>query len=243
MDKDKDLFFLSGFLSFFIYFLFLFLILNTSQKKKNVDSYGFKQKTIYEIELFEDTKFNKVKSQKDIKEHKSKSLIKKTFKKDGTTSKVDGAKFKSLFAKASKSSKKVSSKYGQTKNRDLASRKYGQGRIKEQNINDLFNDVKKMNSTNNSLKKYDEYYSKIVRIMTNEWNSYIKMKGNHQGVVLVNIDRNGILSSYKIKKLSSNQKFNVSLKYFLKYLSQKKFPVSLDGSNKKEIEVIFKIKE
>ena len=79
--------------------------------------------------------------------------------------------------------------------------------------------------------------------MTNEWNSYIKIHGNYKAVVLINIDRNGILSFYKIKKLSSNLKFNTSLKYFLQYLSQKQFPTSPDGSNKKEIEVVFKIKE
>ena len=243
MDKDKDLFFLSGFLSFFLYFFFIFLILNTAQKKKNTNSYGFKQKTIYEIELVENNKFNKIKSKRVVDKHKSKSIIKKTFKKDGTTSKVDGAKLKSLFAKAAKSSKKVSEDYVKSKNKDLASRKYGQGRVKEQSINDLFNDVQKINITNNSLNKYDEYYSKVVRIMTNEWNSYIKMRGNHQAEVLRKIANSGILSFYKIKKLSSNLKFNTSLKYFLKYLAQKQFPISLDGKNRNEIEVIFKIKE
>ena len=104
----------------------------------------------------------------------------KTFKKDGATSKIKGAKFKSLFAKANKSSKKVSKNYIKSKNKDLASRKYGQGQVKEQNINDLFNNIKKINATNSSSKKYDKYYSKIVKIMTNEWNSYIKMNGNYK---------------------------------------------------------------
>ena len=111
MVKDKELFVFSGFLSLVIYLFLVFLILNTDQKKKNMFSYGFKQKTIYEIEFVEDKKFNKLKSKRVVKTHKSKSVIKKTFKKDGTTSKIDGAKFKSLFAKASESSKKVSKSY------------------------------------------------------------------------------------------------------------------------------------
>lgn len=243
MVKDEGLFFFSGFLSFVIYAILITLILYTVEKKKNTFSYGFKQKTIYEIEFVDNKKFNKIKNKKVVKIHKSKSLIKNTFKKDGTTSKVDGAKFKSLFAKASQKSKTVSESYIKSKNKDLASRKYGQGRIQEQSINSLFNKIKKTNATNSSSKKYDEYYSEVVKLMTNEWNSYVRIRGSYKAIVLITLNQQGILSSYKITKLSSNLKFNTSLKYFLKYLSQKTFPILKDGSTSKEIEVVFKIKE
>ena len=75
MDKDRGLFVFSGLSSLLLYFFFLILILNTAQKKKNQFSYGFKQKTIYEIEFVETKKFNKIKNKKTIKKHKSKSYF------------------------------------------------------------------------------------------------------------------------------------------------------------------------
>ena len=113
--------------------------------------------------------------------------------------------------------------------------------MQEQSINDLFKEVKKINSVNsNSLNKYDEYYSKIDKIISNAWNNYISINGNYSLKVIINIDTSGNISSYRIVKESSNEKLNLILRDFLVHISKKQFPTF---TTSREIEINFKIKE
>lgn len=241
MVEKEGLFLFSGIASFSIYFAFLVLISFTFHKQKEAVSYGSQKKTSYEVQFIEKKRFTLSKSKKNKKKNKSESLLKKTLKKDGTTSKKEGVNIKSLFSKLSKKSKEVSKKYISSKNKDSASRKYGQGKMQEQSINDLFKEVKKINSVNsNSLNKYDEYYSKIDKIISNAWNNYISINGNYSLKVIINIDTSGNISSYRIIKESSNEKLNLILRDFLVHISKKQFPTF---TTSREIEINFKIKE
>jgi len=240
LENKENLFIFSGFIAFSIYLVFLFIISAIFEKKAKVINYGFKHKTTYEIAFIDNIPINLSKNLS--KNKKSNSLNSKlNSKKSGTLLKVRKIDFKSLFSKISKESKKVQDNFLKSKGQNIAKRTKGKGSTSKRHLNKIFDKIQQNYSLSKTSTNYDEYYSKISEIITKEWNSYAKLKGSYKSIVLISINRIGVLS-YKIKQVSISSDFNDLLESFLFLQSQKSFPPYLKKRHT-NIKLIFEIKE
>jgi hypothetical protein len=241
---DNRFFYQSGLIAIGIYASFLLtLIIYFSYTNKKDKVYSFRQDTFFEISM---KKFDKSKDVKKSKIHKY--YVKKNhkiLKKNGSLTHKRGLNLNSLFKNVKDDSfdGKLDDYKLTTSKSSKISRKYGQ---KNQTISQKINSIEKsleklkLTSFHTKYMLYNEYYSKISRLLTIEFNKQVVIKGNNKSIVIVSIDKFGNFT-YIINKYSKDSFFNLKLQEFLDYMLTKTFPVYKKQNT--IIKVIFKTED
>ena len=239
---DNKLFYQTGIYSFGVYFfslIFLIVVFYKPATKEN--KFSFRQETLFEVSLVTPSTSKDVKQNKKNTTKSSKSKTTSS-KKEGSSTHKRGLNLSSLFSNVT--GEVVTEKYelSSTKSTDI-SRKQGEQRKQisstlssiEKNLEQV-----KIPASYSSSASYNEYYSKINKLITEEFNKNINIKGAFESIVMVTIDSNGVFK-YKVGKPSYNDLFDARLEEFLQAMSQKPFPPYKKG--KTTIRVIFKTEE
>jgi len=242
--SDRTYFYLSAFISFGLYafFILVFMLYLKDVKIQKISPYS--KNTVIQLDIVIDPLSQK-------KNQPAKKQIKKVVKEENkvTTSinRTKTADFKSLFANVKVKNTKVSEKeVVNTKSNPTLTRfkaKIIREKREKLNLSKTLNSVNtsssKLTMSTQNIHKNDPYYSKIYEIIASSWNPMFVIDGL-KAVVIVTIDNQGNFS-YRIKRGSSDSKFNESLKQFLESQTTKHYPPYKKG-NKTSIEVIFKSK-
>ncbi len=243
--SDRAYFYLSAFLSFGLYALFIlvFVLYLRDVKVQKISPYS--KNTVIQLDIMIDPL--SVKKNQPAKKH-VKKIVKQENKVTTSVNKTKTADFKSLFANVKVKNTKVSEKQVDNTKVNPTLTRFKAKVIREKRDDNL-NLSKTLNSVNTSsskltmstqnVHKNDPYYSKIYEIIASSWNPMFVIDGL-KAVVIVTINNQGNFS-YRIKRGSSDSKFNESLKQFLESQTKKHYPPYKKG-NKTSIEVIFKSK-
>jgi protein TonB len=244
MVNHNKLFLFSGFIAISFYLsLLIVLAYFLMHKDEVIPVFSTPEETHYTIELEEIVKKREDKIViKDVKQPKPKVEEKKVLKKEGSLSVKEKTSFKSLFKDLDpKLEKTTKNTEVQTKQRtEVASRKYGQKIANKQTskstseIMKQLKDIDKVSIVDKKDGLYDEYISKIEKILIRKYNRAIRIDGEYRAEVLVKIDNMGNMS-YKIVKLSPDNNYNTQLNIFLDQLRLEKFPPYTGG-----IEIVIK---
>ncbi|VAY88405.1 TonB-like; putative TolA function [hydrothermal vent metagenome] len=242
---DNKFFYQSGLISLGLYLSFLlFLVIYFNSNKDKSKSYSFRQETFFEISL---SNIPSMKNKINMERKKTQINLngdKKVIKENGSLTNKRGVNFNTLFSNIKEETSEKLKKYKlETSKASEVSRKYGQKKLNIAqaliNINKSLEQIK-LPTSYSANTAYNEYYSKISKLLTVEFNRQITIKGSYEATVLITIDDKGLFS-YIIKKKSSNDFFNSKLEVFLSQISTKVFPPYKNGST--VIKVIFKIEE
>jgi hypothetical protein len=246
--RDKNLFYISGFISFFLYiicFLFLIFYLKTQHIKK-IDP--FKKTTAIELEIMVNTDETKPKQSSSKVESSIVKPSDEMVKKSTSVNKKVENNVQSLFANVKTTAKKVEKKEVLNVQKSTVSSRYKskfekQAKVENVNVSNLLSSVKKSKSSmtfTNSSDQNDPYYSKVYEMIASAWNPHLILD-NLSAKVLVTIFSDGRFA-YRFLSQSGNDSFDRSLESFLQEQTNVLYP-SHDKGSKTTIEIIFKSKE
>ncbi len=222
--KERNYFYLSGFISVSIYLLIIasFFIYVNAPKAKKYDSV---KTTVLELELISTKSDRKRVAKKTVQ--KKQEIVKKSTSK----SHKQAANFKSLFANVKTKAKKTVEKEVNTVKESIDPSRFKskfqkQKKTDNSSVSKLLNDVKtttNMPKTAASGKgEKHEYFSKIKQILWERWNPRLLEEG--LGVKVLVIITNDGSFDYRIVKYSKDERFDESLKEFLESQKSETFP-------------------
>ncbi len=246
LHANEKSYFLSGLISFFIYFLCLFLILLYLRENESKKIDALSKNTVLQLEIIVD---NTQKFQKSTSKPVKKVIKKeeKIVKKSKSVSITKTADLKSLFSKVKTKAKKVEKKVVNNVKKSLVSSRFKSSFEKQRKsenikVSNILDDVTVKSRANVSMdSKYDKdpYYSKIYEMLGQRWNTVVTFDELFARV-LVTITSSGSFD-YRIIKGSSDDAFDEALAMFLQNQKLELYPAYTKGS-KTQIEVIFKSK-
>lgn len=223
--QKKGYFYLSGFISVSIYLAICasFLVYINAPKPKKYDSAKI---TVLELELISIKSDKRKVSKKTVQ--KKQNIIKKSTSKSNKKKTVNA---KSLFAKVQTKAKKVIDKEASTVRESIDPSRFKskfqkQKKTDNSSVSKLLNDIKtttNMPKTAASGKgEKHEYFSKIKQLLWERWNPRLLEEGLVVKVLVI-ITNSGNFD-YRIIRYSKDERFDESLKEFLKSQKNEAFP-------------------
>jgi hypothetical protein len=245
---DKNLFYTSGFISIFLYILFLLLLVFylKAQSVKKIDP--FNKVTSIELDIVIQSNTNDIQKPKDISEPQTNNENQIVANQSASIDKKVQTNVKSLFANVKTTAKKIAKEDALNVQKSTVSSRYKskfekQAKSSNVDVSNLLNSVQKTKSAmvfTNNKNQNDPYYSKVYEKIASSWNPRLILN-DLSAKVLITIYRNGRFE-YRILGYSGNNVFDTSLKEFLEEQTLLQYPQYENGS-KTTIEVIFKSKE
>ena len=239
---DNKLFYQTGLWSFGIYYFFIiFLVFVFYNPVTKENKFSFRQETFFEISLVAPSTSKDVKQSKKDTAKSSKTKTTST-KKEGSSTHKRGLNLSSLFNNVSDEVATQKYELSSTKSTDISRKQGEQRKQASSTLSSIEKSLEQVRipASYSASASYNEYYSKINKLITEEFNKNINIKGAFASIVMVTIDSNGVFR-YKVAKSSHNGIFDARLEEFLQAMSQQPFPPYKEG--KTSIRVIFKTEE
>ncbi len=242
--SEKNYFYLSGFISFGLYALFILAFMLYLKETKIQRISPFANQTVIELDVVVDPLSVKKNQPAKIE---PKKVVKEEVEKTTSVSPRKTADFKSLFANVKTESSKVSEETVNNAKANPNPTKYKAQMIREKRsevdikktLNSVNTEASKPLMSMQSKYKNDPYYSKIYEIIASRWNPMFVTDGL-TATVIVTINNQGNFR-YRFKKHSSDEDFNDALEQFLESQTLMSYPPYEKGRST-DIEVLFKSK-
>ena len=205
----------------------LLLLYMTIDNKKEIRKYTSQKKRSFEVSFATQTKSLKKNSPTPIKPKKIQNKPKIKPKPININKLFDDIDTKKYCKTTKKIKPKKQPKYKTTPISQ-------QQKIKNQKsidkINKMINATSTTTQINNQDAIYNEYRGKVNDIIQIKWIETISTHtNNNKAIVSIVIDKNGRITSYKIRQLSNSDAFNEKVKNFMDLLQQTKFPEYKNG--------------
>ena len=216
--QKKSFFLISGIISFSFYIFLCFIIIFYLTKPSIKEFTPKIQSTVLELDVIVEKS-----DKKRIEKKEDKKIVKEEIIVEKATSQSAEKKpdLKSLFANVKTNTKKVATKEINNVEKSIDPKRFKSKFEKEKKssnvkLDKLLNDKKTTTNVKSSSKtkskENNEYFSKVFKLL-DAWVPLVR-DDNQISIVLITITPNGKFS-YKFKKYSRNNDFNISLKAFL----------------------------